>query len=72
MLLKGLESEGDIIQHMHVGCRDIVEYGGIVLVDISKLLHDFGVLLVDCLVLLYAFYIATKNGLGGGLCCLVP
>ena len=72
MLLKGLESGGDVIQHLHGGRSEIVEGGGVVLVDISKLLHAFSVRLVDCLVLLYAFCIATKTGLGGGPCCLVP
>ena len=68
----GLESGGDVIQHLHVGLSEIVEGGGVVLLGISKLLQAFGVRLIDCLVLLYAFCIATKTGLGGGPCCLVP
>ena len=72
MLLKGLKSGGDVIQNPHVGRREVVECGGVVLVDISKLLHAFGVRMFDCLVLFYAFYIATKTGLGGVPCRLVP
>ena len=72
MLLKSLERGGYVVQHLHVGRREVVEGGGVVFVDICELLYAFSVSLFDVIVLLYVFCIATKTRLGGGSFRLVP